>query len=144
MEGSIIFLDFQKSILLSSRKWPFTIVLYNSTSSLRSPDKAAVCSRSVCSIIENGPFIIADKTATLESLIIFVTLLNISLLILIERPKQTSRDNYLWRHDGKAHPPRDPYRRDPGGHHPPRMERVRGCVFTSDAQISPFAFIAST
>ena len=43
-------------------------------------------SRSVCSI-KNGAFIITERTATLESMIIFVTLLNVSLLILIERSK---------------------------------------------------------
>ena len=36
---------------------------------------------------ENGAFIIADRTTTLVTLIIFVTLLNALLLILIERPK---------------------------------------------------------
>lgn len=51
IEGSIISPDFQKNILLSSGKWPFTISLDNFTSYiLRSSDKAAVFLRSVCSI----------------------------------------------------------------------------------------------
>ena len=51
IEGSIISPHFQKNILLSSGKWPFTISLDNFTSYiLRSSDKAAVLLRSVCSI----------------------------------------------------------------------------------------------
>ena len=88
MKGSIIFPDFQKNIPLGSRKWLFTIFLDNFASSLWSSDKEAVCARSVCFIIENGAFIIADKVTTLESLIIIVTLLNVSHLILLERLKQ--------------------------------------------------------
>ena len=51
IEGSIISPHFQKDILRSSGKWPFTISLDNFSSYiLRSSDKAAVFLRSVCSI----------------------------------------------------------------------------------------------
>ena len=81
-----IFPNFQKNILLSSREWPFTTFLDNFTSLLRFSFKEVVF-HDLFAPFENGAFIITETTATLESMIIFVTLLNVSLLILIERPK---------------------------------------------------------
>ena len=81
-----IFPNFQKNILLSSREWPFTTFLDNFTSLLWFSYKEAVF-HDLFALFENGAFIITERTATLESMIIFVSLLNVSLLILIERPK---------------------------------------------------------
>lgn len=56
----------------------------NFTPLLRMSDKEAVFHDRYAPI-ENGTFLIADRTTTSDSLIIFATLLNVSTLMLIER-----------------------------------------------------------
>ena len=59
-------------------------LLDNFTPLLRLSDKEAVF-HDLYAPIENGTFLIADRTTTSDSLIIFATLLNVSTLMLIER-----------------------------------------------------------